>query len=324
MDPQANAILSTWSDVKDHHQPIRLDESVSVGIAAYGNAEATRRCLEALFKSTKGDFELILINDNSPDEGLTSNIFNWASSIHKNTLIYEATDRNIEYSGSVNLLLSHAKGDKIMFISNDIFVTPYYFRAALQASTAASDWGIIRGSSNFVDNGLASHNIKPGKPIENLEDVFTESLNLYSLFADLYAPDPFFTGDAFIVNRQLINRIGSFDPLFYGYFADHDYGLRAQIAGMPILLVPGAYAFHQAGSNISYLNEEAQARKLSLRWARIHENWARFKLKYGISVDVPYTSIHDIAWEALASASFSQENHYIKTKDYGPLLTKPN
>jgi GT2 family glycosyltransferase len=324
MDPQANATLSTWSDIKDHHQPIRLDESVSIGIAAYGNADATRRCLEALFKSTKGDFELILINDNSPDEGLTSNTFNWASSIHKNTLIYEATDRNIEYSGSVNLLLSHAKGDKIMFISNDIFVTPYYFRAALQASTAASDWGIIRGSSNFVDNGLASHNITPGKPIENLEDVFTESLNLYSLFADLYAPDPFLTGDAFIVNRQLINKIGSFDPLFYGYFADHDYGLRAQIAGMPILLVPGAYAFHQAGSNISYLNEEAQARKLSLRWARIHENWARFKLKYGISVDVPYASIHDIAWEALASASFSQENHYIKTKDYGPLLTKPN
>jgi len=324
MDPRANAPLGVWSDVKDHHQPIRLDESVSIGIAAYGNAEATRRCLEALFKSTNGDFELILINDNSPDEGLTSNVFNWASSIHKNTLIYEATDRNIEYSGSVNLLLSHAKGDKIMFVSNDIFVTPYYFRAALQASTAASDWGIIRGSSNFVDNGLASHNIKPGKPIENLEDIFTESLNLYSLFADLYVPDPFLTGDAFIVNRQLLNKIGSFDPLFYGYFADHDYGLRAQIAGMPILLVPGAYAFHQAGSNISYLNEEAQARKLSLRWARIHENWARFKLKYGISVDVPYTSIHDIAWEALASASFSQENHYIKTKDYGPLLTKPN
>jgi GT2 family glycosyltransferase len=324
MDPRANAPLGVWSDVKDHHQPIRLDESVSIGIAAYGNAEATRRCLEALFKSTNGDFELILINDNSPDEGLTSNVFNWASSIHKNTLIYEATDRNIEYSGSVNLLLSHAKGDKIMFVSNDIFVTPYYFRAALQASTAASDWGIIRGSSNFVDNGLASHNIKPGKPIENLEDVFTESLNLYSLFADLYVPDPFLTGDAFIVNRQLLNKIGSFDPLFYGYFADHDYGLRAQIAGMPTLLVPGAYAFHQAGSNISYLNEEDQARKLSLRWARVHENWVRFKLKYGICVEAPYTSIHDIAWEDLASAPFSQKSHYITTKDYGHLLVKPD
>lgn len=324
MDRGANTPLGVWSDTKEHHQAIRLDESISIGIAAYGNAEATRRCLEALFKSTKGDYELILINDNSPDEGLTSSTFTWARSIHNNTLIYEASDRNIEYSGSVNLLLSHAKGDKIMFVSNDIFVTPYYFRAALQASTAASDWGIIRGSSNFVDNGLASHNIQPDKSIENLEDIFNESLILYSVFADLYAPDRFLTGDAFIVNRQLINKIGSFDPLFYGYFADHDYGLRAQIAGMQILLVPGAYAFHEEGSNVSYLNEEDQARKLSLRWARVYENWARFKLKYGISVEAPYTLIHDIPWEDLASATFNHEAHYIKPKDYSHLLVKPD
>jgi hypothetical protein len=57
MDQSANAPLSAWSDIKDDHQPIRLDESVSIGIAAYGNAEATQRCLEALFKSTEGDFE---------------------------------------------------------------------------------------------------------------------------------------------------------------------------------------------------------------------------------------------------------------------------
>jgi GT2 family glycosyltransferase len=322
MNPQANAILSTWSDVKDHHQPIRLDESVSIGIAAYGNAEVTRCCLEALLKSTEGDFELILINDNSPDRGLTASIFNWASNMHGNTLIYEAVDKNLEYSGSVNLFLSHAKGDVVMFVSNDIFVTPYYLRAALQVSAATSNWGIIRGSSNFVDNGLTSHNIRPDKPMNNLEDIFSESLNLYCLFADLCGPDPFLTGDAFIVSRELINKIGGFDPLFYGYFADHDYGLRSKIAGMENLLIPGAYAFHQAGSNISYLSEVDQASKLSLRWARIHENWARFKLKYGIPVDVGYTSIHDIPWDELASASFNSNIHYIKPLNYELLLVK--
>ena len=322
MNPQANGPMSDWADVHDHHQPMRLDESISIGIAAYGNAEETRRCLQALFKSTVGDFELILINDNSPDAGLTSNTFKWASRIHKNTLIYEATGRNLEYSGSVNLLLSHAKGDKIIFVSNDIHVTPYYFRAALQVSAAVSNWGIIRGSSNFVDNGLPSHNIQPGKAMSNLEDIFTESKYLYELFADLYIPDPFLTGDAFIVNRKLINKIGSFDPLFYGYFADHDYGLRAKIAGLETLLAPGAYAAHQANSNLSYLNKEDRGRKLSLRWARTYENWARFKLKYGINVEVPYTSINDIDWEGLASASFNQKDNYIKPKDYGALLVK--
>jgi GT2 family glycosyltransferase len=158
--------------------------------------------------------------------------------------------------------------------------------------------------------------------MSNLEDIFTESKYLYELFADLYIPDPFLTGDAFIVNREQINKIGSFDPLFYGYFADHDYGLRAKIVGLETLLAPGAYAGHQTRSNLSYLNKEDQDRKLSLRWARIHENWARFKLKYGISAETPYTSMNDIDWEGLASASFNQKDNYIKPKDFGALFVK--
>jgi GT2 family glycosyltransferase len=324
MSSHAESSFSTWSNVQDHHHPIRLDESISIGIAAYGNSETTRRCLEALFKSAEGDFELILINDNSPDEGRTSNLYRWAKSIHKNTSIYESTQQNIEYSGSVDLVLSQARGDKIMFVSNDIFVTPYYLGAMLEASQSISNWGILRGSSNFVDNGLASHNIQPGTSIESLDDIFAESQTIYALYSTLHVTDLFLTGDAFVVNRDLINKIGVFDPLFYGYFADHDYGLRSQIAGLEIILVPGAYAFHQAGINISYLSQADQLNKTSERFARVYENWARFKLKYGISVETPYTSMHDIEWQTLSSAPFNPDTHHISPKSYESLRVPPN
>ena len=323
MSLDSKAPFSAWSNIQTHHQPIRLDESISIGIAAYGNAETTRRCLEALFRSSEGNYELILINDNSPDEGRTSSLYAWAKKFHRNTSIYETKQHNIEYSGSVNLVLSQAKGSSIMFVSNDIFVTPYYLRALLEASHLATNWGILRGSSNFVDNGLASHNIQPSKAIASLEDIFNESQNIYSLYSNLSVPDPFLTGDAFVVNRNLINKIGTFDPLFYGYFADHDYGIRAHIAGLETLLVPGAYAFLHAGANISYLSEEAQVRKTSLRFARVHENWARFKLKYGIAVDVPFTCMHDIEWETLCANTFNQETHYVSPINYEFLRVTP-
>lgn len=57
MTPQAQPSLSAWPTVGDQHQPVRLEDSVSIGIAAYGNAEATRHCLEALFRSAEGDYE---------------------------------------------------------------------------------------------------------------------------------------------------------------------------------------------------------------------------------------------------------------------------
>jgi GT2 family glycosyltransferase len=146
----------------------------------------------------------------------------------------------------------------------------------------------------------------PSKTMSSLKNIFTESKYLYELFADLYIPDPFLTGDAFIANRELINKTGSFDPLFYSCFADHDDGPRAKIAGLETLLAPGAYAVHQTRSNLSYLNKEDQDRKLSLRLASIHENRARFKLKYGISVETLYTFVNNIDRKELATASLNQ------------------
>lgn len=324
MTTRAPSSFSAWSTVSEHHHPIELNESVSIGIAAHGNAEATQRCLEALFRSAAGDYELILVNDNSPDQGLTGQVYTWASNIHNNTHIYASTSQNIEYSGSVDLLLSHAQGDRVLFLSNDIYTTPYYLKALLDASLSAQDWGILRGSSNYVDNGLDSHNIPPGKTVESLEDIFTESRFISSLLTNLIIPDPFLTGDAFMVSRSLIRSIGTFDPLFYGYFADHDYGIRARVAGFQTLLVPGAYAFHQAGSNITYLDDEARTLKTDLRWARIDKNWSRFKLKYGIDAQTPFTGMHNIEWEKLCSESFAPEKHRFPPKNYTSLRVHPD
>ena len=77
----------------------------------------------------------------------------------------------------------------------------------------------------------------------------------------LKATEEFLTGDAFMVTRQLIKKIGGYDPLFYGYFSDHDYGIRARIAGLSTLLAPGAYAFHLADSNFDHLDKKSREQR---------------------------------------------------------------
>jgi hypothetical protein len=48
----------------------RRAPSLSVGMAAHGNARTTRRALDSLFSSATGDFELVLVDDQSPDDTL--------------------------------------------------------------------------------------------------------------------------------------------------------------------------------------------------------------------------------------------------------------
>ncbi len=310
----STAVTDSFPD-RDH-PVVSLSDRVTIAVAAHGNAEATQLCLEAILRSVEGDYELMLVDDCSSDDNSTLSIYQKARRQHERTLIYQSIDQNLEYSGSVNAALSHGKGDYIFFISNDIITTPYYFSAILKIALDTPGVGTIRGSSNFVDNGLESHNLQPINTIENLRDVFQEGRDVATLFGELNVPEAYLTGDAFMVTRELIEKIGTFDPLFYGYFSDHDFGLRAQIAGFSTLLAPGAYAYHIAQSNFNFLSSSEREKKLLKRWTRVFENWARFKMKYRLPVELEYGSINDIPWQELGQEPFSSARHFSPPGDY--------
>lgn len=109
--------------------------------------------------------------------------------------------------------------------------------------------------------------------------------------------------------------------MFYGYFADHDYGIRACRAGFKLAVAKGAFAFHHAATNFNYLAEPQRTQKLNTRWAKVHENWARFKLKYGFPVSLLYPGMNEIDWDALNRSSDSQmKDIYVAKGNYSEYL----
>lgn len=297
------------------NSPINLNERVSIGVSAYGNVKTTKHCLRSILDNIAGDYELILVDDCSPDGGGVGSLFKEASREHKNTKIFTFTN-NLEYSGSLNCILSHAQGERIFFVSNDIFITPTYIEALLAVADNNQDVGIVRGRSNFVDNSKPSHNIDVSKDIKHFDDIVAYGQALYALERDSFFMENYLTGDAFLTKRELVSKIGTFDPLFYGYFADHDYGIRTIRSGYKLAVANGAFAYHHQASNFSYLDEENRNKKLNARWAKVYENWARFKLKYHLPVNLMYTSINDIDWDALNGCAAAKEDIYIPAGNY--------
>ena len=297
-------------------EQVRLSESFTIGMSAYGNAATTLNALGALFQSATGDFELILVDDCSPDQGEIRQIFAEVRAQHNRTRIF-TFEENLEYSGSLNAILSHAQGEQILFLSNDIFVTPSYLRELLSVANTTPKAGIIRGVSNFVDNGLSTHNIPGCEAINNYLTLFQFAEKIERDNKGKFLLDSYLTGDAFMVHRAVLDKIGTFDPLFFGYFADHDFGIRTKIAGFELLLAQGAFAFHQRHANFDYLPPEQRESKARTRWARVYENWARFKLKYGLPIPKPYGHINTIPWDTLSGAPFEPGQHYSAPQDYG-------
>jgi GT2 family glycosyltransferase len=297
---------------------IRLGRNVTIGMPAYGNYQTTKHALDAIFFSAEGDFELILVDDCSPDSTLSLFLDTKKKYPYTKVLSF---DRNLEYSGSLNAILSHATGEWILFVSNDIFITPGYLREIFRIAKLNHEFGIVRGVSNLVDNnGLNTHNIAIPGNIENMEKLSSFSESIAEEFGGQYLIDRFLTGDAFLISRKVIEKIGTLDPHFYGYFADHDFGIRTRIAGYKLVLARGAFAMHMQSANFEYLPEAERQVKLHLRWMRVFENWARFKLKYGLPVDQPYTSINDIPWDILSSAEFDIAKYYCPSANYSRFI----
>lgn len=293
-----------------------LGRDITVGMSAYGNHETTQIALQQLFNSAAGDFELILVDDCSPDKGATRGVFEHARQQRENTRVF-VTDRNIEYSGSLNAILSHAKGDRILFLSNDIYVTPAYLDELLAIINSDPRYGVVRGCANFVDGNVAHQNVALPQPVENSIELFAFAEDIRNSKRGNVRVDEFLTGDAFLVTRAVIERIGTLDPLFYGYFADPDFGLRAQIAGFELVTATGAFAWHDRAANLDYLEAEQRSKKLHRRRQRVFENWARFKLKYELPVDLEFDrGMNSIPWEKLRQEPFDRELVYCPPGDY--------
>ena len=305
MTANASDILALDASVA-HFERVHLGREVTVAMSAYGNATVTLIALRALFNAAQGDFELILVDDCSPDQGQTRALFEQVAASHARTRVF-CFSRNLEYTGSLNCILSHAQGERVLFLSNDIFVTPSYLRGLMAAADESPSHGVVRGCSNFVDNGLATHNVQTPQITSSL-DLFEFGERIARSHGRQMLYEEFLVGDAFMVTRQVLNMIGTFDPLFYGYFGDPDFGLRARRGGFKLVLARGAFAFHMQDANMNYLPPDQRQAKFARRMARVHENWARFKIKYGIGVEEMYESVVSIPWNRLSTATFSDSD----------------
>jgi GT2 family glycosyltransferase len=301
-----------------HSGPLRLSPAVSIGMAAHGNSRTTRKALHALLSSATGEFELILVDDRSPDD--TLKVFLDARKWHGNTRIF-SFKRNLDYCESVNAFLSHARGDSLLFLSNDIFASPAYLRVLLETAAANPDCGILRGCSNFVDTGTPLHMV-PAEECETPEAYFAFAEEIAARHhGGKLIDERYLIGDAFLVGRPVIDMIGTFDTRFVGYFGDIDFGLRAQIAGFRVVLERRAFAFHQAHVNTAYLSPEKQRERLQRRPKQVTAASEEFLRKYDLYPTED--GMDKLPWDEISRRPFEPALHHIAPKDYSEFLLPP-
>jgi GT2 family glycosyltransferase/ubiquinone/menaquinone biosynthesis C-methylase UbiE len=242
-----------------------VENFTSLIILTRNNLEYTKLCLESIRKYTPEPHEIIVV-DNGSTDGTVEYLENQPDvKLIKNGY-------NLGFALGNNRGLREARGDYIVFLNNDVVVTEGWLTRLLACAKEDDRVGAVGPRSNFV----AGPQLVPGVPYGEDLEAMQEFARKWSLeHAGQWENVPRVIGFCMLVRREVIEKIGGFDPVFgTGNFEDDDFCLRLQLAGFTIKIAHDVFV-HHFGSK-TFQSESIDYRKLMER------NWEIFKRKWNL------------------------------------------
>jgi len=211
---------------------------VAVVIPNYNGAGFLSACLDSVAAQDypRDRVETIVVDNGSTDA--TFDVlarYPWARVVRN--------DENLGFAAAVNAGAQASDAECLALANNDMRLDPAWVRQLVAAYAPAEGFlcvaGVILDSSgervDFAGGYVTFHGMAGqlgfGQPLEEVSIVDGREL----LFA---------CGGSMLVDRSLFLELGGFDPAYFAYFEDVDFGWRLALAGHKVRLAAGAKAFH--------------------------------------------------------------------------------
>jgi hypothetical protein len=282
---------------------------ISVVLSVRNNSQQAASCLSSIaraFALLKAPCEFILIDDASDPQQNVPQIFDqFRRQISGPKVTAMLFKQHQHYTRALAYGFSAAQGRHVLFVSHDMLLTAEYVRTLLAVAAADASFGLVRGTSPFVDC-FPEHRVASPLPIRTFDD-----LEAFARFVSDYhgltvTEDRLLTGDSMLIKREVFEKIGVFDPRFFGYFGDIDFGLRLQRAGFKMVCAKGAWLWHEGAG--AYKD---QAQQTGTEYQLVHQRrmevvdaaYQAFRAKwdesmpprYGGTAWIDFTRLREIA-----------------------------
>src|SRR5262245_61160022 len=117
--------------------------TISVCIPAFNRAKVLDELLESILNQDFSDFELLIIEDKSPERLAIRDIVSARSAQHPGVIRYVENGQNLGYDGNLRALTLQARGRFCLFMGNDDLMCPGALRVIASAIERHSSVGVI-------------------------------------------------------------------------------------------------------------------------------------------------------------------------------------
>ena len=229
---------------------------VSILIVSYNTRALTLEALSsAVAETARSSYEIIVVDNASHDGSAT------ALAQHPSRPRVIALHENIGFGRANNLAAKQARGRYILLLNPDTVVLDGAIDALVDFADANADAMIWGGRTVFADGRLNPASCWGRMTLWNQVCRVT---GLTSIFAN----SEFFNGEAyggwnhenvrcvdivsgcfFLIERDVWNSLGGFDPHFFMYGEEADLCLRARKIGAKPMVTPAATIIHLGGAS---------------------------------------------------------------------------
>ncbi|OWY70681.1 hypothetical protein B7486_13810 [cyanobacterium TDX16] len=227
-----------------------LFPKVSVIVLTYNQLEFTQRCLASLERFTKyPNWELILI-DNASRDGTPRFLEDFARDRSYVRLTLNQT--NVGFAAGNNQGASQAKGEFLVFLNNDTYVTSGWLADMLVHFGAVPNLGLLNPVTNNIGNEA-----KIDLEYTTMSEMAVAAKAYTSKNAKLRLA---LTGAAFfcvMLRKRVWEDIGELDEKYgMGFFEDDDYSMRAKKKGYSLACAEDVFVHHHLSASFNKMADE--------------------------------------------------------------------
>lgn len=268
---QAFAAEQTWAhraETFDRALDTLHEPLVSVVVLTFNNLGFTQACLASIeAHSDYGNLEVIVV-DNASTDGSRDWLQAWAEAAspvgHQRRLVLN--DSNLGFSAGNNVGLRAARGEFLVLLNNDTYVTPGWVRGLCNHLRAKPGLGLL---------GPVTNNIGNEAKLDISYDGMDEMMQKAALHTRAHPGHtlPLRTAAFFCVamRREVYERVGDLDEQFgVGFFEDDDYCRRIEQAGLSVACAEDVFVHHHLSASFDALKAEHK-RELFERNKAIYE-----------------------------------------------------
>lgn len=219
---------------------------VSIVVLNFNGITYLRPCLKSVFATNYPRYEVVLVDNGSTDDSLkmVQTLFK-----EEERLKIIPLDRNYGYAEGNNIGYKHinSKSKYVVFLNNDTEVSRDWLKEIVEVMEQDNRIGASEPKIVYLRKELLD---EYGFPHANFIDVFGETKVLRVSSEDPY--ECFYaTGCALVIRRDIIDKLGLFNPRFFLYYEETDLCWRIWLSKHRVIRIPSAKVFHIGSATAS-------------------------------------------------------------------------